>query len=50
MNFLSSVFKISIIAQKDTDDLQTDSDHDEDDTVDIKIKVRNDDCLYDIFT
>ena len=29
--FLGAVFKILIIAQEDTDDLKTDSDHDEDD-------------------
>ena len=36
--FLSSVLKILIIADEDTDSLQTDFDHDEDDTVDIWIK------------
>ena len=45
--FLSSVFKI-IIEKADTDDLQFDSDHDEDDTVDIQTKVYNNNYLYDI--
>ena len=47
--FVSSVLKILITAQEDTDNLQTDSDHDEDDNVDILIKVRNDNCSYDIY-
>ena len=46
---LTSVFRISIVAQEDIDDLQTDSDHDEDNTVDIQIKVHNNDWLVMIY-
>ena len=52
--FNSDVVKLSVLAanfaQEDINNLRTDYDHDEYDTVDKKIEVRNDDCLYDIST
>ena len=49
-DFFLFCFQDIIIAQEDIDDLQTDSDHDKDDTVDMQMKVCNDDRLYDIST